>query len=185
MAVKARFAAAAVAALLTTLTGCVSAPPTPSPTPAPSSSVAPSPTSTPLTPAEQDLQRARDAVATMWATYDRIAADPEASIGDMLGVATGDLLTKLQDNLSRYRAHGLTGSGSSAVEQVSAESTGFDAKGLPTWSVTTCVDNSNLKLVDKSGTNVVGPPYRIAHRSSVLLRGGKFLVSTDESTGTC
>lgn len=171
--------------LLSALTGCTT--PATSPSPAPVSSAAPSasPTATPLSPAEQDLKYAADAVVRLWATYDRIAADPQAMIGDMNAVASGKLLTTLQANLSRYRSYELTASGSTVVESPSARVSATNAQGLPTWAVSACIDSTNAKLVDKSGKSVIGPPYRVVHQSTVIVRDGRYLVAEDESTGTC
>ena len=184
MAAKERTTAAiATAALLAALTGCVASPPA-SPTPdANTPSAAPAP-STP-SPAELDLRRAEDAVVRLWATYDRIAVDPKASPGDMITVATGQLATKLQANLNRYRAQDLTAKGETVVEDPAARATGVTSDGLESWAVSACIDGTDFDLVDKNGESVIGPPYRVQHESTVILRDEKFLVAEDEATETC
>lgn len=183
MAAKERTTAAiATAALLAALTGCVASPPA---TPTPSATMSATPAPTTLSQAEQDLRSAEDAIVRLWATYDRIALDPKASPGDMITVATGELATKLQANLNRYRAHDLTAKGETVVEKPSARATGVTTDGLESWAVSACIDGTNFDLVDKNGESVIGPPYRVQHESTVILRDGKFLVSEDEATETC
>lgn len=51
--------------------------------------------------------------------------------------------------------------------------------------VTACLDRTHFDLVDKTGKSVLGPPYRVVHDATVVLGGGEYLVTQDESTGTC
>ncbi len=173
------------ALLVAAAAGCTTAP-TPSPTvttttPLPSLT----PTATALSPAEQDLANAKQAVVRMWTVVDRLTNDPVASLQDLDNIATGDALTLFQQNLVKYRANGWVGTGTSSIEETVAAAAGTDAQGFRTWTVTACVDGSKTTLVDKSGQSVQGPPYRIRHRSTVVERASTMKVSLDEAVGTC
>lgn len=171
------------ATALGVLAGCTA--PSQTPTATPTSPATATPTPSPLSPAERDLENAKGAVMKLWATYDRIATDPEASIGDMIAVAGSPLLDTLQSNLSRYRSYELKGSGETAVQELSARLIGVNEQGLTTWAVTACLDSTNFDLVDQSGKSVLGPPYRVRHDSTVVLRDGNLLVVEDDANGTC
>ena len=169
--------------LLGALMGCTTAAP-PSPTPVPTStpSVA-SPTPTPLSPAEQDLKNAKDAVVKMWAVVDTLTNNPTStSIEELNRVAEGAALEELQNMLMGYRAQGWTGSGSTVVRDATAASAGTDSKGRATWRVEACVDRSGTTLVDTRGKSMQVPPFRIAHRWTVIERGGSPYVSGHEAT---
>lgn len=84
-----------------------------------------------------------------------------------------------------YRAQGWVGSGSTVVEMESVDLLGTNDQGLTTWTVTACVDASKTTLVDTEGDSMQAPPFRIRHRSAVILRSGVFLVAEDEVLGTC
>lgn len=186
MAVNHRVSVILVTAVtaLSAVAGCTATPiQTPSPTPTASGPVTPSPT--PLTPSEQGLVHAKAAVARLWATYDRIATDSKAPIKDIQAVAGSPLQDALQQNLARYRQYELTGSGNTEVTEATARLTGVDEQGRTTWLVTACLDRTHFDLVDKTGKSILGPPYRVVHDATVVLGGGEYLVTQDESTGTC
>lgn len=174
-------------ALATSAAGCTTPPAattTPTPTITATASPTPSPTPT-LTEAEQDLEDAKAAVVTMWATVDRLTNDPTTSIQDLDDVATGETLTMFQINLTQYRGAKWRGSGTSLVEELTAESDGVTEDGNRAWIVTACVDISNTTLVDQEGDSMQGPPYRVRHQSTVIERNGKLLVAEDEAVETC
>lgn len=160
---------------------------TATPTSTPSASVTPPPTMTTptLSPAEVDLENAKQAVVKLWAVVDRLTNDPQASLQDLDTVASGDALEFFRKNLTGYRLEQLTGSGDSIVELQSAEAAGNNAQGLRTWTVTACIDTSKTKLIDISGKNVTAPPYRFQHRSVVVERAAALHVDQDEVLGTC
>ena len=54
---------------------------TPSPDPTPSSTPTPTPSVTSLSPAEQDLANARQAVVKLWSVVDRLTNDPHGFSG--------------------------------------------------------------------------------------------------------
>ena len=169
-------------ALAPVMAACTAAPAS-----SPSASVAPTPTQTAptLSPAEQDLANAKQAVTNLWSVVDRLTNDPQASLQDLDTVASGEALEFFRKNLTGYRLEQFTGSGSSVVELQSAQPSGNNNQGLPTWSVTACVDTRDTKLVDTSGKNVTAPPYRFQHRSVVVERSGALRVDQDEVLGTC
>jgi len=142
-------------------------------------------TSTTLSPAEQDLADAKQAVVKLWATVDRLTNDPSASLQDLDTVAMGDALSMFQQNLGKYRAARWTGSGASVVEGLEATASGTDASGRSTWTVAACVDGSGTTLVDQSGKSVQGPPYRIRHKTTVVERASALFVAQDVAVGTC
>ena len=85
----------------------------------------------------------------------------------------------------KYRSAKWKGSGASLVEDLVATSTGTNADGRSTWTVTACIDGSNTTLVDADGKSVQGPPYRIRHKSTVVERAAAFFVAEDAAVGTC
>ena len=170
-------------ALTPAAVACTTAPtPTPSAT---SATPSPSPTPTTLSPADQDLANAKQAVVKLWAVVDRLTNHPQSSLQDLDTVATDKALTMFQENLGRYRAAKFIGTGSSRVEGLQAVAGGVNAAGLSTWTVTACVDGSETTLVDENGKSVQGPPYRIRHKATVVERTGALYVSDDEAEGTC
>ena len=106
-------------------------------------------------------------------------------IGDIGRTPAGEALEFFRKNLTGYRLVKLTGSGSSIVGLQSAQASGNNSQGLPTWTVNACVDTSNTKLLDTTGKNVTAPPYRFQHRSVVVERSGAVHVDQDEVLGTC
>jgi len=174
---------AALALALPPLLAACTATPTPSPTASPTPT--PTPTVTTLSPADQDLANAKQAVVKLWAVVDRLTNDPQVTLQDLDTVASGVALDFFRKNLTGYRLEKLTGSGSSVVELQTAQASGNTTQGLPTWTVTACVDASNTKLVDPSGKNVTAPPYRFQHRSVVVERAAALHVDQDEVLGTC
>lgn len=169
-------------ALASVVTACTAAP-----APSPSASVAPTPTLTAptLSPAEQDLANAKQAVTQLWSVVDRVTNDPQASLQELDTVASGDVRTFFQENVMSYRAQGWVGSGTTLVEVASVELAGTNEQGLTTWTVTACIDASKTTLEDAEGNSVQTPPYRIRHRSAVIHRSGALLVAEDEVLGTC
>ena len=175
---------AAIALALPLMVACTA---TSSPDPSASSTPTPSPsaTTTTLSPTDQDLANAKQAVVKLWEVVDRLTNEPQTSLQELDTVASGEALEFFRKNLTGYRLEQLTGSGNSVVETESAKAAGNNAQGLRTWTVTVCVDASKTKLVDTSGKNVTAPPYRIQHRSVVVERPATLLIEQDEVLGTC
>lgn len=183
MLITTRIGSALLALTLTAVVaGCTA---TPAPTSSASATPTPTPTPTTLSPAQQDLANANDAVVKLWAVVDRLTNDPKSSLQDLDTVAAGEVRTFFQDNVMSYRAQEWVGSGNTVVEAESAALSGTNAQGLTTWTVTACIDASRTTLVDSRGKSMQAPPYRIRHRSSVILRSGAVLVAEDEVLGTC
>lgn len=158
---------------------------TPVPTPTVNLTPSQSPTAATLSPAEQDLENAKHAVVQLWEVVDRLTNNPKSSIQDLDAVASGQVLTMLQENLMTYRAQRWTGSGSAIVTPESAKGAGTNARGYATWTVTACVDRSHTTLIDTKGKSAQLPPYRIRHRSNVVQRSTSLYVEQDEALGTC
>lgn len=173
-----------VALLAMGTTACTPAP-TSTPTSSPTATPSPNPSASTASPEDRALVNAKEAVVTLWAVLDRLTNDPQAPIQDLDPVASGQVLTKFQENLTTYRAQGWRGSGTAIVENPVAVPAKPDAQGRPTWSVTACVDRSHTTLVDKAGKSVQMPPYRISHRSTVVRIADRYEVDQDEATGTC
>lgn len=182
MTTTTRISGALLALAIAAGTSACAPTPSPSVTPTPTMTTATTPT---LSPAEQQLIHAQQAVVKLWAVVDRLTNDPSASLQDLDTVASGEALDFFRKNLTGYRLEKLTGSGSSVVELQSAQASGNNTQGLPTWTVTACIDTSNTKLVDTSGKNVTAPPYRFQHRSVVVERSAGLYVDQDEVLGTC
>lgn len=74
---------------------------TAAPTSSPSPSVTPTPTLTipTLSPVEQNLANAEQAVVELWSVVDRLTNDPQASLQDLDTVASGNVRTFFQDEL--------------------------------------------------------------------------------------
>ncbi len=158
---------------------------TPSTTPSPSVTPTPTVTAPTLSPAEQDLANAKQAVVKLWAVVDRLTNDPQTSLQELDTVATDKALTMFQQNLGKYRAARWIGTGASVVENLEATASGMDGAGRSTWTVTACVDGSGTTLVDEGGKSVQGPPYRISHKATVVERASALFVAEDVAVGTC
>lgn len=182
MSITRRLGSILLALALTPAAVACTATPTQTPT---ATSAAPTPTSTTLSPADQDLANAKEAVVNLWDVVDGLTNDPEASLQELDSVASGAALDFFRKNLTGYRLEQLTGSGSSLVEFESAERGKDTAEALPTWTITACVDTSGTKLVDPQGKNVTAPPYKFLHRSVVVERSGDLRVDQDEVLSTC
>lgn len=144
--------------------------------------VTPTPRSTPpkLTPAEQDLELAKAAIVQFWQVLDRVAADPESRINDMDRVARGAALRQAQEDLTAWRVAEYVLTGTRTVENATAKLTSKNR-----WTVTSCVDTSEIDVVDRKGKSVSGPPYRILRRSTVVKDSDSFYVTVDKAIETC
>ena len=124
------FAAMAVAACVVALSGCnaddipPSAGPPGTATSSSSGTVGTSSTPTPtksLSPEEQDLRSAEEAISEYWRVIDEAASDPSQDLKVLATVARAQALAQWQTTLTTDRAQGLTQKGLSVVR---------DARGL-------------------------------------------------------
>jgi hypothetical protein len=121
---------------------------TPSPSSALSTSPAPSPTK-PLTPAEQDMLSAGEAVTQYWRIIDEVASNPKVSLNVLATVARSQALEQWQTTLSEFRAKQWTQEGVSVVRDIDPSTDG------ESFTVAACVNVAELDVVDRSGKSVV------------------------------
>ena len=153
------FAVMAAVACAVALAGCNAedTPPSPGPTsPAPSAgttatSATPTPTKT-LSPEQQDLRSAEEAITQYWRVIDEAASDPTQSLNVLATVARSQALAQWQTTLTADRGKGLTQNGLSVVRD--AEAATKDGK---TYTVIACLDVSAVDVVDADGKSVVRP----------------------------
>ena len=179
-------AAAAVVALvaLTTACGPEDAPPvmsTSSPAP-PSTSVVPSqsPTSSTRTPTDTDAQGAVEAVSAYLKMIDQLAADPTASLDPLATVARDQALAQAQRTLVEYRVRHWKQVGFTTIELPAPM-----AKGGGAYSVSVCVNVSQVSLIDQAGKSVISPdrPDRRRYTYDVQAAAEAFFVNTDSQEG--
>lgn len=155
------FAAMAAVACAVALAGCNAEDTQPSPGPtspglSPSSGTAatsspPTPTRS-LTPEQQDLRSAEEAITEYWRVIDEAASSPTQSLNVLATVARSQALAQWQTTLTADRGKGLTQKGLSVVRD--AEAATKDGK---TYTVIACLDVSAVDVVDADGKSVVRP----------------------------
>ena len=151
------FAIVAVVACAVALAACNAedTPPSPGPTsPAPSAgttatSATPTPTKT-LTPEQQDLRSAEEAITQYWRVIDEAASDPTQSLNVLATVARSQALAQWQTTLAEYRTKQWKQVGRSSVDDAVAVTE--DGKA---FSVRACLDVSSLDVVDAAGKSIV------------------------------
>ena len=151
------FAVMAAVACAVALAGCNAedTPPSPGPTsPAPSAgttatSVTPTPTKT-LTPEQQDLRSAEEAITQYWRVIDEAASDPTQSLNVLATVARSQALAQWQTTLAEYRTKQWKQVGRSSVDDAVAVTE--DGKA---FTVRACLDVSSLDVVDAAGKSIV------------------------------
>ena len=183
------FAAMAAFACVAALTGCNDdAPPSPGPTsPGLSSSSGTAATSSPptptrsLTPEEQDLRSAEEAITEYWRVIDEAASNPTSSLNVLATVARSQALAQWQTTLGGYRSKSWVQQGSSTVEN--AKATTEDGEG---FTVTACRDVSAVDVIDDSGNSVVRSdrPDRQQFTYAVLKAPEGFFVTEDLLKGS-
>ena len=181
-------AVAAVAVLATLLvTGCDqgTGEPTPSPTATSATpTVAPTtPTPTALSPEEEDLRGAEQAVVSLVALTDQLGQDFTRRLDELYIVSRDQAVDTWIQILNLRRVNGQTQIGNSVVEDIQVAK---NAEGL--WEATACIDVSGVNVVDKDGKSVVTPdrPARVKYRY-LIEKGsdGGFYVIEDEAVETC
>ena len=184
------FAAMAAFACAVALTGCNAddTQPSPGPTsPGLSSSSGTAATSSPptptrtLTPQEQDLRSAEEAITEYWRVIDEAASNPTSSLNVLATVARSQALAQWQTTLGGYRSKSWVQRGSSTVED--AKATTEDGEG---FTVTACRDVSAVDVIDGSGTSVVRSdrPDRQQFTYLVLKAPEGFFVTEDLLKGS-
>ena len=153
------FAAMAAFACAVALTGCNADDTQPSPGPtspglSPSSGTAatsspPTPTRS-LTPEEQDLRSAEEAITEYWRVIDGSASDPTQSLNVLATVARSQALAQWQTTLAEYRTKQWKQVGRSSVDDAVAVTE--DGKA---FTVRACLDVSSLDVVDAAGKSIV------------------------------
>ena len=122
-------------------------------TPAPSSSLstspAPSPTK-PLTPAEQDLLSAGEAVTQYWRIIDEVASNPKVSLNVLATVARS-----ARRSSSGKRPCRSSGRSSGLKKACPSSATLTRPRDGKSFTVAACVNVSELDVVDRSGKSVV------------------------------
>ena len=178
-----RARAAGLATVLATACGCSpTAGLTPSTTASPpsvSQYASPTPTPTVLTPDEQDLVTAKAAYATYVKELDRLSADPESKINDLGRVARDSALEQGRKDLLTMRVAGYRLKGSTVIDGMTAKLSKPNK-----WTLTACLDLSKSDLVDAKGKTVMGPPYRMSHRATVIRDSRNYFVTTDNVVAT-
>ena len=111
----------------------------------------PTPTKS-LTPAEQDLRSAEQAITEYWRVIDGAASNPSQNLNVLATVARSQALAQWQTTLATDRAQGLTQKGLSTVGDATAAT-----KDGKTFTVSACLDVSAVDVVDASGKSVVRP----------------------------
>ena len=148
----------AVVACAVALAGCNAedTPPSPGPTSSDSSATAatsasPTPTATrTLTPEEQDLLSAEEAITEYWRVIDEAAADPTQSLNVLATVARSQALAQWQTTLAEYRTKQWKQVGRSSVDDAVAVT-----KDGKAFTVRACLDVSSLDVVDAAGKSIV------------------------------
>jgi len=151
------FAVMAAVACAVALAGCNAedTPPSPGPTsPAPSAgttatSATPTPTKT-LTPEQQDLRSAEEAITQYWRVIDEAASDPTQSLNVLATVARSQALAQWQTTLAEYRTKQWKQVGRSSVDDAVAVTE--DGKA---FTVRACLGVSSLDVVDAAGKSIV------------------------------
>ena len=170
-----------------TLLGCDDGSATPSESPTGStqstsigaSSSSPSPTRPP-TQAEREAQAAGQTVVKYWAVIDALAADPSQSLAPLDTVARDQARAQRLVALRTYLAKGLVQKGNAVVTDVSAKKS-----KSRTYSVSACVDVSDVDFVDKNGASQVNPgrPDKQRFTYTVATIDGQSFVTVDTLKG--
>lgn len=117
---------------------------------------------------------------TYWAIVDDLAAHPKKSLNLLDPVSRGQARAQMQALLGTYAAKGLQQKGSSSLSAV--EGTTQDGK---TFTVTACVDVTDVDLLDQSGESQVNSnrPDRQRYAYKVQKADDSFFVVEDTLQG--
>ncbi|MBD3783711.1 MAG: DUF4101 domain-containing protein [Micrococcales bacterium] len=130
---------------------------------------------------QRDLRLAGEAVVEYWAEVDQLAASPDSSIDDLKTVAADQAFAQQRVAVDAYRAKGWTQVGTASVTSVRATA----GKGA-NFTVSACVDVSEIDFLDEEGESQVNPDRPDSQRFSYTVekRNTKFLVVRDTLKGT-
>jgi hypothetical protein len=184
------FAVMAVVACAFALAGCnandtvPSAGPTGTAIPSSPGTAGTSSTPTPiksLSPAEQDLRSAEEAITEYWRVIDGAASDPNTNLKILATVARSQALAQWQTTLAGYRSKSWVQRGSSTVEN--ARATTDDGED---FTVVACRDVSAVDVTDSSGKSVVRSdrPDRQQYTYEVAKAPEGFFVTQDLLKGS-
>lgn len=187
MRVTTKLVATGVAVLTSlSLASCVGAngqetiSPTASTSPSPSAPT-PSPTPTPTPTPTGDEAKVEIAVRDFWAAVDRVAAEPDEPIKSLATVSRGETLNFWRQLLAKERVNGQRQIGSTKVTSVVVKADTTD------WRATTCIDVSDVNVVDKDGKSVVTADRPTTWQYEMTLQedDGVFYVVKDKAVGEC
>lgn len=152
---------------------------TSTPSPSVSGSPEPSPTKA-LTPAEQDLRSAGEAVTQYWRVIDEVASDPAVSLNVLATVARAQALEQWQTTLAEFRTKQWKQVGASTVRGLVPSTADGEF-----FTVTACVDVSDLDVVDGDGKSVVvvSRPAQQQFTYQVVKAAEGFFVTQDTLEG--
>ena len=183
---KRMMAAALALVVITATSSCTTNDPSPvstSSSPTSITTTPPATTSTSLSPADQDRQRAENAVGKFWAVIDELAADPFSKLERITTVSRDQTAAQWRKNLMSDRGKGWKQVGKTKVASAEAKPSGSSSQ----FVVAACIDVSKVNIVDKDGKSVIAAsrPPQVAYRFTVQEDNEKLYVITDEATGTC
>lgn len=174
------------AALALALASCNGSDDRPSPSPTPTRSTTPTVVSTPTpSPSTVQEQGAHDAVLAYVEVVDRLGADPAADIEELHTVATGQALAQMQYTITQYRVDGWRQVG----RQVPAFVSATPGSSALEWTITMCVDEREVDMLDDAGNSVKNPdamPYLLIDYGAVeSLAAGQWYVASVQVTDSC
>ncbi|EAP98654.1 hypothetical protein JNB_00760 [Janibacter sp. HTCC2649] len=129
-----------------------------------------------LTPDEQDLRSAEEAITEYWKVIDDAASNPNQNLNVLATVARSQALAQWQTTLADYRSKSWVQHGSSTLE--SAVATTEDGRD---FTVVACRDVTSVDVTDSSGKSVVqrDRPVRQQFTYSITKAPEGFFVTQD------
>ena len=140
---------------------------------APSSSAPTSSSVVPVSAEDQAVTEATTAIGAFYATIDRVNSDRNSDTAALQEVSTSDAYLAQERAAVRLKARGLTQIGASRVVDVSPFSIDLttdaaaNSPKFPTVVMDTCLDVSDVNVVDAKGKSVV-PADRLAQTTARL-----------------
>lgn len=135
-----------------------------------------------LSPAEKDLNSAKDAVSRFLSVTDALGSDPYLSLGKLSTVATasGKAITHWRFILTAERVKQQKQIGKTSIVSSQAKATSGKS-----FDVTACLDLSKTNVVDKAGKSVVaaGRLPRVQYTYKVTKTSSEFSVDDDTVGG--
>ena len=135
-----------------------------------------------LSPAEQDLASAKDAVSRFVSVTDALGSDPYLNLGKLSTVATasGKAIAHQRFILTSERIQQEKQVGKTSIVSSQAKATSGSS-----FDVTACIDVSKINGVDKAGKSVVaaGRLSRVQYTYKVTKTSSEFSVDDDSVGG--